>query len=406
MNILMLSDVFFPDTIGGAGRVAYHLGLELNKKGHFVHVLTRNPQNRLLPFQKMNHHFLIHRFNVPLNESFSLVFSEVKNSYQVSKRLLHESDFNIVCINQCMSAIGPLLHKQLKRLPAVYLYYSPWHQEFLTKRKNGAAKNSINERVISQVMKWTERRFLKIASRIIVLSNFSSDQVSYIHGITSDKTSIVPGGVDLTNFRLSTQEKNKFKTKSAFPEDKTLFVTVRNLVPRMGIDNLIEAFNQSQILRNNSILLIGGQGPLENSLKSRVESYRLKDVVHFVGHIPDVKLPLFYQAADYFILPTAALEGFGLVILEAMACGIPVLGTPVGAIPEIIGRFDKRLLFEGSSWRDIKKKLEQVVEKPDQYNFDPQKCREFVEKNYSWKKMADAFEKKALELIATSKREF
>ena len=105
----------------------------------------------------------------------------------------------------------------------------------------------------------------------------------------------------------------------------------------MGIDNLIEAFHRSKILRQKGLLLIGGKGLLEDRLKSMVENYDLHGSIRFLGHIPEIDLPQKYQAADFFVLPTRNLEGFGLVILEAMASGTPVLGTPVGAIPEVIG---------------------------------------------------------------------
>ena len=82
-----------------------------------------------------------------------------------------------------------------------------------------------------------------------------------------------------------------------------------------------------------------------------------------------------------------------------MPCGTLVLDTPVGAIPEILDRFNERLIFGGTSWIEIKEKFEQVIENPAQYQFDTSKCREFVKKNYSWEKMADEFEKKALELV-------
>jgi len=395
----MLADVFYPDTVGGAGRVVYHLSLELNKKGHEIHVLTRSPKKRLSFFQKIDTHFFIHRFHVPANESLGLVFSEIKNSYQAAKRILREIDFDIVCINQCMSALGPLLHKQLNRLPAVYIYYSPWHQEFLTKKGKGNRINTSKEKTIAQFMKWIERLCLKKASRVFVLSNFSFNQVSRLHNIINSKVSINFAGIDLDKFKLSEHRNCKLRKEFGIPEDKTLFVTVRNLVPRMGIENLIRSFKNSQPLKQTAYLLIGGTGFLNNHLQDIVNLNALQDSIKFLGYIPDKQLPTVYQSADYFVLPTSSLEGFGLVILEAMACGTPVLGTPVGAIPEILGRFDERLIFRGTGWKDIQEKLEDVTENPDRYQFDQRICREFVGKNYSWEKMADEFEKKALELI-------
>jgi glycosyltransferase involved in cell wall biosynthesis len=167
----------------------------------------------------------------------------------------------------------------------------------------------------------------------------------------------------------------------------------------MGLDTLIESFSQSRVLRYKGLLLIGGRGFLESNLKAQVESSGLNDTVRFLGYVSDEELLQVYQASDFFVLPTRELEGFGLVILEAMASGTPVLGTPVGGIPEVIGLFDKRLIFDGTGWQDMKRKLEQVIEKPDSFRFDPQDCRAFVERNFSWKKAADAFEQEAKRCI-------
>jgi len=82
-----------------------------------------------------------------------------------------------------------------------------------------------------------------------------------------------------------------------------------------------------------------------------------------------------------------------------MACGTPVLGTHTGAIPETIGAFDKRLLFPGPDWGPMKQKLEEVIRRPGDYAFRPESCRRFVERNFSWEKMASAFEEEVGKLL-------
>ncbi|MFH1123532.1 MAG: glycosyltransferase, partial [Pseudomonadota bacterium] len=157
--------------------------------------------------------------------------------------------------------------------------------------------------------------------------------------------------------------------------------------------------NRSEILRQRGYLLIGGEGPLKERLLSMVQDYNLMPCLRLLGHIPEQDLPRLYQAADFFVLPTRHLEGFGLVILEALASGTPVLGTPVGAIPEVIGPFNESLLFKSAQWQDMMEKMEDVIQRPEKYDIPPKACRSFAEENFSWQRMSLAFEREALRII-------
>jgi glycosyltransferase involved in cell wall biosynthesis len=394
MKILVLADVLFPDTIGGAGRVAYNLSLELAQKGHDVHIITRNINGQFPGYQVIDTNLYVHRFFIPSNQSSSLFFSEIKNSYLLAKILKENVTFDLICIHQSLVSMGPLLSCRFKNIPVIHYFHSPWHEEYLIK----ISKPRKRDNAVARAMRLIEKRIMLKASGIIVLSHFMRNKLLEIHNPHCE-ISIIPAGVDLDDFHLPDSDKASAKQKTQLASDKTIFLTVRNLVPRMGLETLIETFNRSKTLRKNSILLLGGRGNLEHRLKSMVDKLGLRDTVHFLDHIPDEDLPGIYQAADYFVLPTEKLEGFGLVILEAMACGTPVLGTPVGAIPEIIGQFDKRLIFKGTNWEDIKEKMEDIIERPDLYYFDPKACRKFVQENYSWKKAANDFEEVAIRLM-------
>ena len=399
MNILILTDVFFPDTIGGAGRVAHYLCLELSKKGHEVHVITRNKDAKLLSYEKFYQTFFVHRFLLPQNESLSLFFKEVIKSFSLTKKICKEIPFDLICIHQSMAAIGPLLSGYLNGIPVIYHFHSPWHEEYLIKKRTADKNFSIGDRVISLIMKTIEKRIIQKSKKVIVLSDYMGKKVSRVHGYPQDGISIIPGGVDLNRFHLPIGGKTAVKKELDLPQDRTIFLTIRNLVPRMGLESLIEAFNHSKVLKEKGLMLIGGRGALKSHLLELVRENSLEDSIRFLGYIPEGDLPKFYQAADYFVLPTKNLEGFGLVILEAMSCGTPVLGTPVGAIPEILGSFDESLLFDGSNWHDLKSKMENVIEHPERYQYNPQACRNFVTNNFSWEKVGDRFEEEALKLI-------
>jgi glycosyltransferase involved in cell wall biosynthesis len=117
----------------------------------------------------------------------------------------------------------------------------------------------------------------------------------------------------------------------------------------MGLDTLLEA---AAILANEGHtfkLVIAGEGPQLQPLKSQCSALSLENRVTFLGRVPEEQLVDVFRAGDCFVLPTRALEGFGLIILEAYACGTPVIAVPVGAIPEVMGAsFHDWLALENS----------------------------------------------------------
>ncbi len=128
----------------------------------------------------------------------------------------------------------------------------------------------------------------------------------------------------------------------------------------MGIDHLIKAAAWLKSETGGKVgfkVMIGGDGPLRESLKRSVQDSGMEDTIHFLGRIPDEELPLYYQASDCFVLPTRALECFGLIILESFACGTPVIATPIGSIPEVLGPFSKRSLTDGVDPKSIGKAM-------------------------------------------------
>ncbi|MEW6041030.1 MAG: glycosyltransferase family 4 protein, partial [Elusimicrobiota bacterium] len=116
----------------------------------------------------------------------------------------------------------------------------------------------------------------------------------------------------------------------------------------------------------------------------------LAEYIQFAGYIPEDKLPMYYQSADAFVLPTKLLEGFGLIILESMACGTPVLATPVGGIVEIIKKFDKELLFDGTEPEHIYKGIKKFILEKRADKCLRERCRKFVEENYSWERFTQS----------------
>jgi len=169
---------------------------------------------------------------------------------------------------------------------------------------------------------------------------------------------IVPNGVDIKNFQfpISNFQKDEFRKKLGFEKDDVILVTTGRLVKKNGVEDIIAAL---KFLPEKVKLLIVGIGELEESLKSKVQSYppeadqpgagKLQNRVRFVGFVQPEKLPEYLWASDIFVRPSLS-EGLGNSFIEAMAAGLPIIGTPVGGIPDFLFDPSSRLNL-GSSER-------------------------------------------------------
>jgi glycosyltransferase involved in cell wall biosynthesis len=234
-----------------------------------------------------------------------------------------------------------------------------------------------------------ERRALQRANRIVVLSEFSRKILEKNHHRVSPQVVLIPGGVDLERFRPA-KDRMAVRDQLDLPREVPLLVTVRDLEQRMGVENLLLALVDLNKKRRIDCV-IGGTGPLRPFLEEQAARLGISNRVRFTGHIPEKDLPLYYQAADVFVLPTLAHEGFGLVTVEALACGTPVAATPAGATPEILAPLDDRLLAEDTRAPSIASAVERVLRLSANKIFR-NRCRTYAENRYSWNNHNDTLE--------------
>jgi glycosyltransferase involved in cell wall biosynthesis len=194
-----------------------------------------------------------------------------------------------------------------------------------------------------------ERGCLARSEHVTAFSEFTKDLLSQVHGERlARKVTVIPGWVDLNRFTI-VADRTTAKLQLGWPTDRPVLFTLRRLVSRMGIDRLLRATRRLLDQGLDFHLMIGGAGPLRGSLETLARDLDLTGRVRFLGYVPELHLPLMYGACDAFVLPSAALECFGLIAIEALACGRPVLASPLAAIPEILNRFEPRWMAQSAS---------------------------------------------------------
>ena len=176
---------------------------------------------------------------------------------------------------------------------------------------------------------------LKEADKIITVSNATKNYVLSL-GAKPGKIKVLHNGVDLIRFRPLAEKRDEIRKRLGISQNSTVVLTVRRIVYKNGIDTLIESANIAIKKNPRIVFLVIGKGPDLNSVQTRIEQLGLENNFRLAGFVKDEDLPLCYNAADFFALPSKSGEGLPLVALEAMACGLPVIATNVGGISEIL----------------------------------------------------------------------
>lgn len=337
LRILVASDQWFPDVRGGVARVATESSRRLAALGHDVTALVPKRPGAEAEWQDNGVRVLgaLHRTVVPQT------LSDPRDAARAVREL--PNGFDVAVAHGSTTAAGLLGGGIAAPLVTVFHASAPLEQRVLHERLS-LGRERVAAYALRPVLELLEERSLVGAAQVLVLSDFSRKLVAKRHPDVLARTSLVPGAVDTDTFTPDGREAARERLGVA--EREQLVLTVRRLVPRMGLEELIDATAMLDVpgLR----VAIGGSGPLEAELDAQRLATGHPDRVDLLGRIPDEDLVDWYRAADLVVVPTVAYEGFGLVTVEALACGTPVVGTPVGATPELLRPLDERLVSRGA----------------------------------------------------------
>jgi glycosyltransferase involved in cell wall biosynthesis len=279
----------------------------------------------------------------------------------------------------------------LGNVPRVCHFHGPWAMESMAEgasRWAALAKENLVEKPV-----------YRSAARLVTLSRFFADILVGSFGIPSERVRVVPGGFDPSPF-LEAPSKERAKEILGLPTDRPLLVCVRRLAHRMGLENLVDAIALVRKSCPDVLLLVAGKGPMSSELSRRIEENGLTENVRLLGFVPDPHLPALYAAAEFSIVPTVSLEGFGLIVAESLASGTPVIATRAGALPELLESFTPRLLSLSPEAGDLARVIEDAlrgsVAKPG-----PAECRSHAAR-WSWSEVVPELKKVYQEAIAGS----
>ena len=286
-----------------------------------------------------------------------------------------EAEYDLVVAHFALYAF-PILN-QLGNLPLVIHFHGPWALE-------SDAENQKTWGI--WVKKTLEQITYHRASSLIVLSQAFKDLLHQQYNVPLDKIKIIPGGVDLNQFKTDLSPTDA-RNKLGWQQERTVLFCVRRLVRRMGLENLLTAIDRVRTQHPDVLLYIAGKGALAETLQQQINDLNLTNHVSLLGYLPDEQLPIAYRAANFSVVPSVAYEGFGLIVVESLAVGTPVLATPIGGIPEILQPFCTDLLLEDASVDQLAQGIMEALSGKRQLP-NSEACQAYVKRNYTWSVIA------------------
>ena len=238
-----------------------------------------------------------------------------------------------------------------------------------------------NRWYLSNFTRWSAHQ----ARRIIAISESTRQDVIDLLGVPADKVDVVYCGADSMFRRLPPAQKERYRRERNLPEQFVLFLGT--LEPRKNLERLLRAYAEWRQVDSSapSLVIAGAQGWYYDAVLNLVHALGLQDAVLFLGYVPKEDLPLLYNNAQMFVYPSL-FEGFGLPVLEAMACGVPVITADASSLPEVAG--EAAVLVDPTSVEELSMALGSLWT-------DPDRRRDLAEKGirqssrFNWRRTAE-----------------
>lgn len=375
MKVALVSDWYYPK-VGGVASHMHDLALKLRGMGHEVTIVTNN---RVTGKEEELERLGIKLLKVPgvLSPIFDINLTYSLKSTQELTSFLE--DFDVIHSHHAFTPLSLKAVKAARSLEKAALLTT--HSISFSHESRLWSALGLTIPLFSH--------YLRYPHRIIAVSRASKAFVSHF---TDTTVEVIPNGVDDKRFRPS-QGGEELKEELGIEGNVVLYVS--RMSYRKGPHVLLNAFAGIE----DATLVMAGSGEMLPFLKAQAKFLGVDERVRFLGYVPDETLPKLYDMADVFVLPSTTAEAFGIVVLEAMASGVPVIATDVGGIPEIVRESESGLLVPPGNEFELRNAIERLLENEELREFYGKNGRRAVEEKYSWDVVARQVERMYLEVL-------
>lgn len=390
VRLLAIAETFFPEHPTGLARVAWDVCRAMAKQGHDVHLLcpaflgssefetqrvddvqvSRFAQPRVSAFDPRNPWVRIARYRTAIGTIGDPRGWDVIHGH------------GIYGVLAAAEATG-------RRVPIVQTIHSPAYLEQLWNWTHEGIGGLVKLPALLAIRR-LELAALAAASMCHSLSLYTRSCVENLYpGSRAKRWTLIPHWVDRAWAR--SHSVSTARRALGWEMDTRVVLTVRQLRPRYGIECAVRGV-RPLVAAGKCQLRIVGDGESRGRLERLARDLRIADGVFFEGRVSDDVLRLAYQAADVFVLPSRALECFGVIAQEAMAVGLPVLATCVGAIPEMLAPIMPQFLMPPGAHRRITDVLQELLRHPGDVP-DPNRIVEYVYSRYAEDAIVSSYER-------------
>jgi len=370
------------ENTGGMSVYIRELCKELGRRGHIIDVFTRT-------------HELIHDQIIEFGQNARLIHFKAGDEEDTNRLKIypHLSEFSCQ-VDKFSRQNGyhyDLIHshywlsgwvgRQLQQwwdIPHVTMFHTL-----------GAVKNAVDTGIREpEVRIKSEKEIIKDCHRIIASTGREKDYLINYYNASPKTISIIPCGVNLDIFRII--EKEIARNRLGFNGER-IILFVGRIVPIKGIDKLLMALTHLKNIEQLRLLVIGGDKNCQdevNRLRRLSKNLKIESSVTFLGLVEQEKLPYFYSAADICVFPSH-YESFGLVTLESLACGTPVVATDVGGVQSVVRDGETGYIVLDNAPQLLAEKITLALSTPRAKTEAICSIRESVFK-FSWSNIAEA----------------
>ena len=386
MRILQVYHIF-PALFGGASTVVYQITKDLSGKGHKVDVLTTNVRLRHGENRNLDG-VSVYRFPVVSEKlaNYNIVIPVVNFLLWVKDRI---ETYDCIHIHGHKNPYSIIVHHYAVKYDVPYVLQ---------------AHGSLPRIGSWRRLKWFYDvlfgyRLLRDAAKVIALSRVEAEQYKRM-GVSEEKIAIIPNGIDLSEY-ADLPSRGEFKKKFNIPEDKKIILYLGRIHRTKGIDYLVKAYAylKRKMNCNDTILVIAGpdDGYL-NEVKSLIHDLGISNSVLFTGPLYGKDKISAYVDSEVYVLPSR-YETFPMTVLEAYACGKPVITSKIGGLKDLVMNGETGLLFEPGNVEQLARNILYLLNDNGEAKEMGLKGKEFVKENLTIESAVTKLEKVYEEIV-------